>query len=116
MPIVGARPRARLPEVLNVRRFAVAAVLAVCLGAPIVEVFDRWDQTLQRATDSEANIIVVALCVGIALSVAGIVASRIRAMSSQTGSRIIAIATVRFATCAFVVPIPPASPPTSLRV
>src|SRR5207245_7123634 len=68
------------PEV-DVRRFAIASILAVCLGGPVAEMFDQWDHTLQDGNDTEANMVVVALCFGVALSVAGIVVSHIRAMS-----------------------------------
>lgn len=47
------------------RRVFVAALLAVCLGAPIAEMFDRWDHTLQDGNDAEANLVVVVICVGI---------------------------------------------------
>jgi hypothetical protein len=49
------------------RRLATAVVFAVCLGAPVLEMFDRWDQTPQTRNDTEANLIVIAACVGVAL-------------------------------------------------
>ena len=51
----------------SVRRFAIAVIFAACLGAPVLEMFDHWDQTLQTGNDTEANLVVVALCVGVAL-------------------------------------------------
>src|SRR5215468_10475422 len=50
----------------SVRQFGIAAIFAVCLAAPVLEMFDRWDQTLQTGNDTEANLVVVALCVGVA--------------------------------------------------
>ena len=38
------------------RRLLVAAILAICIGAPIVEIFDRWDHTFQDGNDTEANV------------------------------------------------------------
>jgi undecaprenyl pyrophosphate phosphatase UppP len=51
----------------SARRFATALIFAACLGAPVFEMFDHWDQTAQTSNDTEANVIVVALCVGVAL-------------------------------------------------
>ena len=31
-------------------------MLAICLGAPIAEVFDRWDDTARDGYDTEANL------------------------------------------------------------
>jgi hypothetical protein len=101
---------------VDVRRLAIASILAVCLGGPVVEMFDQWDHTLQDGTDTEANMVVVALCFGVALSVAGIVASHIRAMSSHSGVHILACAPRRVTASRPVVPIPAGSPPTPLRV
>ena len=51
----------------RIRRFSVALILLVCLGSPIVEMFDHWDHTLQDGNDTETNVVIVALCVGVAL-------------------------------------------------
>src|SRR6267378_4031733 len=51
------------------RRFAVAAILAICIGGPVVEVFDQWDDTLQDGSDTEANVVIAALCIGIAVAI-----------------------------------------------
>ena len=45
-----------------------AVIVAICIGVPAVEAFDRWDQTLADGNDTEANVVVAALCVGLALS------------------------------------------------
>ena len=98
------------------RRFAVAVIVAVCLGAPVVEMFDQWDHTLQDGNDTEASVIIVALCVGVALSVAGILIARIRAMSSRSDLHSSAPASVRVAAPPLRIPIPTTSPPIPLRV
>ena len=125
MPSRRAREgRARLPlegrcyngAGLNVQRFAIAAIVAICLGAPVAEMFDQWDHTLQDGNDTEANVVIVALCVGVALSVAGILVARIRAMSSRSDGLTFASATVRFAAPALTTPSPTSSPPSPLRV
>jgi hypothetical protein len=101
---------------VTVRRLAIVAILAVCLGGPIGELFDHWDQTAQDGNDTEANVVIAALCVGLALSVAGIVVARIRAISLRSQLHIRVAVRVRFAAPAFAIPIPTSSPPTPLRV
>jgi hypothetical protein len=55
-----------LPD--RVRSLFVALALLGCLGGPVLELFDQWDQPLQSATDdTEANVLIVAMCVGLAL-------------------------------------------------
>jgi hypothetical protein len=99
------------------RRFAIAAIVAICIGGPIVEMFDQWDHTLQDGNDTEANVVVVALCVGVALSVAGLTVARLRAMSScRSDGGLFASAPVRLISLTFERPIPTSSPPTPLRV
>jgi hypothetical protein len=101
-----------------IRRLAAAAIVAICVGAPIVEMFDQWDHTLQDGNDTEANVALVALTVGLAIVVSGIVlVARIRGSSLMRASG--SVRTPRFislATISFVSPIPTISPPTPLRV
>ena len=98
------------------RRFAIAVIVAVCLGAPVAEMFDQWDHTLQDGNDTEANVMIVALCVGVALSVAGVLIARIRAMSSHSDRHASAPASMHHAAPLPRIPIPTTSPPISLRV
>jgi H+/Cl- antiporter ClcA len=98
-----------------VRRLFVAIVLAVCVGAPLIEMFDRWD-TVQDGNDTESNLVIVVLCVGAGLASAAALVRRVR--PTLTGSRI--VPTMR--ACAHAMErwlIPPAantSPPDLLRV
>ena len=98
------------------RRFAIAVILAISLGGPVVEMFDQWDHTLQDGNDTEANVMVVALCVGVALSIAGMIVARIRAMSSDSDVHLFAPASVRVTASVVAPPIATCSPPTPLRV
>jgi len=43
------------------RRLFIAAIIALLVGAPIAEMFDRWDQTMKDGNDTEANVVVAAL-------------------------------------------------------
>jgi len=103
-------------DYVTMRRLAIVAILAVCLGGPIVEMFDQWDHTLQDGNDTEANVVVVALCVGVALSVATIVVARMRAIASHYEPGIFPSVPVVATASTFAVPIPTTSPPTPLRV
>jgi hypothetical protein len=100
------------------RRLFIAAIIAISLGAPIVEMFDRWDQTLKDGNDTEANVVVAALCVGIALAIGTVViAGRIRALSSASAGRVATAArAVVHDLASIVAPVPTSSPPTILRV
>jgi hypothetical protein len=104
-------------RLVRLRRFAVAAILAICIGGPIVEMFDQWDHTFQDGNDTEANVVVAALCIGVAMAIGTLfVVGRIRAIASTSlrhgaTTRVISLA-VTFLTA----PTPTISPPTPLRV
>ena len=102
---------------VTLRRFAVAAILAICIGAPIVEMFDQWDHTFQDGNDTEANVVIAALCIGVAVAIGTIaIVARIRALSSSFRGYTLASRVVVFAARSVVLPIPTSSPPTPLRV
>ena len=99
------------------RRLAIAAIVAICLGGPIAEMFDQWDPTDQPGNDTEANVVVAAMCIGVVFAIGTIVVvSRIRSVFPVVNTRLsvpqIAVShntSVRF-------PIPTASPPATLRL
>ena len=99
------------------RRLATAVILAVSLGAPIVELFDGWDQTLQTGSDTEANVAVVALCIGVAFAVGTIViVNRIRALASLSARRVVLSRPAPRGITSVLRPAPTVSPPAILRV
>jgi hypothetical protein len=49
-----------------VSRIAASFSLLLCVICPLLEMFDRWDHTLQTGNDTEYALIVLALCVGAA--------------------------------------------------
>ncbi len=61
-----------------------AILLAICIGAPVLEMFDRWDQTLQDGNDTESNLVVVVLCVGAGFVAATAVLRRVRPALTRT--------------------------------
>src|SRR5260370_41793853 len=100
----------------NVRRFAGGMILAICIGAPVLEMLDQWDRTLQDGNDTEINLVVVALCVGVAFAAAGAIMACVR--SSARAHRGFVLIPESFITCllTFAPPIPNSSPPTALRI
>jgi hypothetical protein len=104
-------------ESVTLKRSGIAIILAICIGGPIVEMFDSWDHTLQDGNDTEANVVVVALCVGLVLSVATtVVIARIRALAATSRPRTDARRPVHRTGYFAAVPTPTVSPPTPLRV
>ncbi len=100
-----------------VRHIGIVAIVAICIGAPIVEIFDQWDHTLQDGNDTEANVVVAALCIGVALAIGTVgVVARIRALASNSRVCIVASRTISIAVTVFRAPLPTSSPPTPLRV
>lgn len=99
-----------------VRRLLIAAIMAICLGGPIAEMFDRWDQTSNDGNDTEADIVLVALCAGIAFATGTIVViNRIRSLSSISAP--VSKASPRlWQRLQPILPIPTSSPPAVLRV
>jgi len=99
-----------------VRRLAIAAILAIALGAPVAELFDSWDQALPTGSDTEANMVVVVLCVGVAFAIGTIVIiSRIRALASSSRQRVVVRSAPR-EIASLLRPAPTVSPPAVLRV
>jgi hypothetical protein len=100
---------------VSARRFAIIVILALSFGSPIVEMFDQWDHTAQDGNDTEANVVIAALCVGISFSIAGIAVGLIRAAKSTTGAFVVSNPPRLFA-ASLPAPAPNSSPPTPLRV
>jgi hypothetical protein len=100
----------------TVRRLATGIILAICIGAPIVEMFDRWDHPLQDGNDTESNFVVVALCVGAAFSVAGALLARVRAAVSSRCCFVLIPESILTRLPALASPNPNSRPPTPLRV
>ena len=102
---------------MNLRRLAVAAILAICIGGPIVEMFDQWDHTLQDGNDTEANAVIAALCIGVAMAIGTIVVvARLRALASNSRPHVAVPRIISVAAASLASPIPTTSPPIPLRV
>jgi hypothetical protein len=101
---------------VSLRRWATGVILATCIGAPILETFDQWDRTLRDGNDTEINLVVVALCVGVAFSVAGAIVARVRWSASSHGCFVLTPESTLTTLLTFATPIPNSRPPTPLRV
>lgn len=99
----------------SLRRLATGVILVICIGAPILEMFDQWDRTLQDGNDTEINLVVVALCVGVAFSVAGAIVAQLQLPANVHRCLDLTPAPLR-TQLPFATPIPNSRPPTSLRV
>jgi len=98
------------------RRLFVAILLTVCVGAPMLEMFDHWDHTLQDGNDTETNLVVVVLCVGIGLVAAGAVLRRVRPLLTFSSVHRAVSVLISRTEMSLTLPIPSISPPVSLRV
>ena len=94
----------------------MAAILAICIGGPIVETFDQWDHTGQDGNDTEANVVIVALCVGLALLFASTISEGVSALSLTVHICPGPALPLQFNPPSFATPPPTARPPTPLRV
>ena len=100
-----------------VRRVAITAVIAICLGGPIVEMFDRWDHTVPDDNDTEANVVVAALCIGVAFAIGTIVVvNRIRGLASSSARGVLVPLGAPREGASLLRPAPTVSPPIALRV
>ena len=114
----GAPPDTRVLDstLMSLRRAAIAIVLTICLGAPVVEIFEHWDRSADQGNDTELSTVVVALCVGVALSAAGALAGSLRSIASAVCAHLSVATEVAPSALALVaVPFPCSRPPALLR-
>lgn len=98
------------------RRLLIVAIVAICLGGPVAEIFDRWDQTAKDGNDTEANMVLAALCVGAAVAVARSVAARFCVRSPDSRVSRVVFRLLTSIPRSLRSPSPHGSPPTPLRV
>ena len=85
--------------------------------APIAEAFDSWDHTLQDGNDTEANMVVAAICVGIVLTIAApIVVARLRALALFARVDLDNATSYSSLSVQRALPAPATSPPIPLRI
>jgi hypothetical protein len=67
---------------LRFARTFATILLITCLVCPLVEMFDRWDHTIQTGNDSEYALVLLALCLGAAYSLTRFIVNCLVAGSS----------------------------------
>jgi hypothetical protein len=102
--------------VSSFRRLLAGVILAVCFCAPVLELFDQWDRTLQDGNDTEINLIIVSLCVGLTFAATKALVAIVRASASGPGRSAPTVRSTRHSVLAFAAPSPNSRPPTPLRV
>jgi hypothetical protein len=94
----------------------VALLLTLCVAVYLLEMSGRWDRSIQDAND-EAGFVAIVLCVGVAISVAGSLIARIRALRMSTRVTLTASAApLRFEHRRTALPASVNSPPLRLRI
>src|SRR5262245_53082232 len=104
---------------VGIRRLFGAVIIAICIVVPLVESFDTWDNTLSDGNDTEANVVIAALCVGLALTAAAkiIVVSGVRALPVDARFQATPSALITSARLTpRALPLATASPPLALRI
>jgi hypothetical protein len=103
---------------VTIRRLLGALIVAICIGVPFVESFDTWDHTARDGNDTEANVVVAALCVGLTLSAsAPIVVRTIRGIPTDTRLEVNTSAPAPLVSALLLSPRPAISPPpVALRI
>lgn len=83
----------------------------------MAETFDSWDRTAKDGNDTEANVVVLVLCIGVTLATGTIiVVNQIRAHAFGRPGLAVDAPLACQPLVAIAAPAPTASPPTILRV
>lgn len=104
---------------LRMLQIVVAVALLICLVCPVIDLFDHWDHAFQTGNETEYNLVVVALCVGVGVSLAQLVFRFLSlALAASLGSNLTVKKAPRSGRLAsfFVVSIPLSPPPLALRI
>ena len=104
-------------NLMRARRAAAAIVIAICLGAPIVELFETWDAPTSGG-DTELTAVIAASCVGAAIAAAATLAagfvcqpaSVVRQDEPPSSTHLGYVAALG------LIPLPCIRPPTLLRI
>ena len=99
-------------------RAVVMIVLLTCVVCPVLETFDHWDHTIQTGQDTEYALVVLALCVGAAYTLARLVVRLSPGLSSiSVGPNSPGIqGSLLFLVHPIALDSPSGSPPLNLRI
>jgi len=102
---------------VRVRPLFAALLLAVCVGAPVLEMVDRWDHTLQDGNDTESNLVLVVICVGVGLIAATALLRRVRSFRTCGFILRSCASRIPYSEHRYLVPgFDASSPPLTLRI
>ena len=102
---------------VGIRRLLGAMVVILCVVVPVVEAFDSWDRTLQDGYDTEANVVLVAVTIGVSLLLeARLTALPLVALPETASLRRLIVCATSPADRRSIPPIPTGRPPTALRI
>jgi hypothetical protein len=96
---------------------AATLVLLICVSCPILEIFDRWDHTVETGSDTEYTFVVVGLCAGVACTFARLFVKfpPLRAVVEVVSNFCTGKSSVWCVSC-FLFPIPLSPPGLALRI
>jgi hypothetical protein len=100
-------------------RLIAAVILVTCIVCPLVDLFDNWDHAIQTGNETEYALVVLALCVGLAYSIARFILTfPLFRCAGDLVSKLCACRFLPFTFCGpfFVFPIPLSPPALALRI
>jgi hypothetical protein len=100
----------------SARRLIAITLLSVSIGAPMLEMGDRWDNTARDGNDTECNLVIAALCAGVAFVAARFVLRTVRLSAAHTLVRVRIVQFITSTAESTVSPLPHPSPPLLLRI
>ena len=101
----------------RIRRLLAVLLFTICVGAPALEMFDRWDHTLQNGNDTETNLVISALCVASGFLAATALLRRVRPSRTNVFPLPSRCSHVACTAIRQLLPaLDAASPPTALRI
>jgi hypothetical protein len=99
----------------GVRKTCVVAFLLLCIGIQCAEASGYWDTSIQDTGD-ELSVVAIALCIGVAVSVAATLVARVRAARATSESLSIRATSSGAAKVLPSTVSPFISPPLALRI
>ena len=99
----------------TIGRVLAAALVVFCIGVQVLEASGRWDHAL-KDTNDEASIVVVVLCIGAAVAMAGALLARVRLPRTMSRLVLRAVSSSPWPASRLAISGSCASPPLSLRI
>lgn len=99
-------------------QIVAAVALLICLGCPILEMFDHWDHTAKTGSDSEYTFVALASCIGLGYAFAAVVSKAITrsTIRARVLPAIRPAPAFHIAASTFIFSIPISPPPLLLRI